>query len=218
MPAKTVIPTALVYSKKELEDWAKECQKHFSAIHVDVVDASYDTETYFDELETFKVLKDFEKLVVHLMVEDPVLFLQNKANTLKKDGTIYIFKYTHAQDILTIKNLKSLGYTVGICFEIGDSTQVNPEIFSLITEVMFVAVAPGQSGREANLDMLEELNKFYKTHKLDVFDHIKVSVDGGLKANNLRQYVTSNANILYTNSFLKNSGIDVALKKLSNFT
>lgn len=214
--AKKFVPTALTYSKAELEDWVKQLAPYFKDIQIDVVDASVDKQTYFDEVETFDVVKSFTNVSIHLMISDPVLYLKNKSNVLKKDGTVYIFDYFKISSIAQIKELKSYDYKIGISFEPGDSLDVNPEIFSLINEVMFVAVTPGKSGRDPDLDTLENLGSFYDKHKLDVFDNLVLSVDGGLKVSNLSKYLNSKAGVVYANSFFKNNGIEEAVKLLES--
>lgn len=214
--AKKVVPTALTYSKVELENWVKQLSPYFNNIQIDVVDASVDKQSYFDEVETFDVVKSFTHVSIHLMISDPVLYLRNKSNVLKKENTIYLFDYFKLDSTSAVKELNNLGYKIGISFEPGDTFDVNPEIFSLIKEVMFIAVTPGKSGREPNLDMLEELNTFYQKHKLDVFDNLVVSVDGGLKVSNLSKYLNSKASVIYANSFFKNNGVAEALKLLES--
>lgn len=215
--AKKFIPTALTFSKTELEKWVKQLKKYFKDIQIDVVDASVDKQTYFDDIETFEVVKDFNKVSVHLMISDPVLYLKNKSNVLKKDGTIYIFKYFKLGSVLDLKQLKKLGYKIGISFEPDDSLEINPEVLSLINEVMFVLVTPGKSGRDPKIEMLQDLNSFYEKHKLDVFDNLNVSIDGGLKISNLQKYINSKANIIYSNSFFKTNGVEEAISLLTSY-
>lgn len=213
---KTLIPTATCYSKKEFVEWVNELRPYFKSIHLDVVDYSYGPQTWFDDVEIFEESSHFEKIIVHLMVEDPVLFLTNKSEILKKDNTKYIFRLSKARNVSVLQNLKNLGYDIGVCFELGDSLKVSPEIFSMVTEVMFMGVIAGKSGRSTDLSAVSNLDFFVDEYKLDVMDHITVSIDGGFNEITANSYINSKCAVLYVNSFLRKNGIKKAFSILHN--
>ena len=218
MPAnKTITPTVLALNKESFESWCKELKKYFDTIHVDVVDSSYGDQTWFDEIETFKILKNYRSIVVHLMVENPIIFLRNKKDFLERDKTRYLIRSNSFENEQEIQELIDIGFDLGIYFEIGNNIQDKSDKFILFNEFMFLAVIPGKTGQRPNLEVIENLNAFAKTNS-DIMSKKTLSIDGGLSESTMQTYMHSMANIIYANSFLKKNGIEEALRKLNTVT
>ena len=216
-PNKIITPTVLALNKESFESWCKELKKYFDTIHVDVVDSSYGDQTWFDEIETFKILKNYRSIVVHLMVENPIIFLRNKKDFLERDKTRYLIRSNSFENEQEIQELIDIGFDLGIYFEIGNNIQDKSDKFILFNEFMFLAVIPGKTGQRPNLEVIENLNAFAKTNS-DIMLKKILSIDGGLSESTMQTYMHSMANIIYTNSFLKKNGIEEALRKLNTVT
>ena len=216
-PNKIITPTVLALNKESFESWCKELKKYFDTIHVDVVDSSYGDQTWFDEIETFKILKNYRSIVVHLMVENPIIFLRNKKDFLERDKTRYLIRSNSFENEQEIQELINIGFYLGIYFEIGNNIQDKSDKFILFNEFMFLAVVPGKTGQSPDLGVIENLNAFAKTNS-DIMLKKILSIDGGLSESTMQTYMHSMANIIYTNSFLKKNGIEEALRKLNTVT
>ena len=136
-PNKIITPTVLALNKESFESWCKELKKYFDTIHVDVVDSSYGDQTWFDEIETFKILKNYRSIVVHLMVENPIIFLRNKKDFLERDKTRYLIRSDSFENEQEIQELINIGFYLGIYFEIGNNIQDKSDKFILFNEFMF---------------------------------------------------------------------------------
>jgi len=216
-PAKIIIPTVLCYTKSSFVEWVEELKGFFKIIHVDVVDSSYGEQTWFDEIEVFEILEPFGKVIIHLMVEDPLVFLTNKSHLLKKDNVLYLIRLNKSKSIDNLNSLKELGYNVGVFFEIGDNFSVSPSLFGVCKEFMFLAVIAGKSGQRANLQVLDNIKNFCSVNKELIAEtgSMVISVDGGLSSENALEYIESPANTIYANSYLKQNGVEESFNKLS---
>ncbi|NCQ56067.1 hypothetical protein GW755_02875 [bacterium] len=213
---KIIIPTLTEYGEKDFKFWAKELKPYFKSIHVDVIDESYDKPTWFDEIDSFQLLTDYQNIRVHLMVEDPVVYLENKRNLLKKEGVIYLIPKTKVDDYKDFLDLEKLGYNLGIVYEPADQPNPAPQLFTLVKEFMFMGIIPGATGRSMVIDVFEKMEKFVKDFKPEAFD-IPISVDGGFNEETASKFLHSDAKIIYANSFFRNHGVKPAIDKLESF-
>ncbi len=215
-PAKTIIPAVLSYSKQDYISWVSELKNYFKSVHIDVIDSSYDKESWFDSFSAFKYLEDFNNIIVHLMVLDPFEFLFNKSSHLKKEGALYILKYSSLGDMVKDKlnRLRALGFKLGVFFNPEDSLEIPLEHFQYFKEFMFMSVTPGRAGSDFNQKGLDNLKAFKQKYDKFLLD-TTLSVDGGFNELTFKSFFNSPAEVIYTNSFLKSNGVKEALNKLS---
>ena len=213
---KIIIPTLTEYSEKDFKFWAKELKPYFKSIHIDVIDESYGQATWFDEIDSFKFLPDYKNIRVHLMVEDPIVYLENKKNLLKKEEVIYLIPKSKVDEYKDFLDLEKLGYNLGIVYEPTDQPNPAPQLFSVVKEFMFMGIIPGATGRKMVIDVFEKMEYFVKEFKPGAFD-IPLSVDGGFSEESANNFLHCGAKIIYANSFFKKQGVKLAVDKLESF-
>lgn len=210
---KIIIPTLTEYSEKDFKYWAKELKPYFKSIHVDVIDESYGQPTWFDEIDSFAFLPEYQNIRVHLMVEDPIVYLENKKDLLKKDGVIYLIPKSKVDEYKDFQDLKKLGYNLGIVYEPEDQATTAPELFNLVNEFMFMGIVPGGTGRKVGIEVFAKMEEFVLNFKPEAFE-IPVSIDGGFNEETADKFLQSKATIVYANSFFRKQGVKTAIEKL----
>jgi len=212
--AKKVIPAVIPYDKDQFIKWASELNKFFSEIHIDVIDQSYDTPSWFNENEIFEILKGFKKITVHLMIVNPVIFLLEKQKYLLRDNVTYLLDM-QTVFIDNFATLKDTGYKLGVVANPGVEPRLMENYYQSCDEFLFLTVNPGQSGQQPDFLVLTRLNTFLDITKLDFGKKI-ISVDGGFSEQNAAKFKETKVNIIYANSFFAKTGIEAALKTLSS--
>lgn len=207
--AVNLVPTVTEYSRKETVKWVNKFKEHTKAIHFDVIDESYGPQTWIDEYELFDVLKDFENVIVHLMVSDPIAFLTNKTDVLRKQNVRYLIHYKKIDNKETLTKLKDLGYQLGVFFELGDVLQINNEYLEYIDEIMFMPIKAGKTGQKADLSILQDAHTLIDEH-LELVTTKVISFDGGFSEGIADKLGILPLNIIYANSFFKNQEIEKA--------
>lgn len=210
------VPGIIPKNYQEVEYFAKRVNSVFNIVHIDVVDASYGSESWFDESQIFGLFENFKRVSIHLMVQEPITFLKSK--NLKKENTTYLIskKWLNAT---TISELKNLGYSFGVFFEINDDLNLDSEYYSKLDEILFLLVLAGDKGRKPSLKRLVEVGQFIKNKKLDVFENLNLSLDGGLSRENAKNYLDSGVKTIYGTSFFADENFSTNvefIKKLQN--
>lgn len=213
---KIIIPTLTEYTEKDYKFWAKELREFFNSIHIDIIDQSYGRQTWFDEVDGFNYVKDYSKVWVHLMIEDPITYLENKKSLLKTDNVIYLIPKSKVDEYKDFQDLKKLGYNLGVVYEPADEVTPAPELFNIVSEFMFMGIQPGGTGRDMVIDVFQRLSDFVAKYKPDAFD-LPTSIDGGFNTESGGRFLDSKVNIIYANSFFRKNGVKEAVELLENF-
>ena len=150
------------------------------------------------------------------MIEDPIIYLENKKEILKKENTIYLIPKSKVDDYKDFQDLKKLGYNLGVVYEPADKVTPAPELFNVVGEFMFMGITPGGTGREMVVDVFKILNDFISEYKPEAFE-IPTSIDGGFNENRARKFLNSPVNIIYSNSFFRKNGVKSAVELLESF-
>lgn len=209
------VPAIIPKSFEDCEKFVTKVEPYFKSAHIDVIDASYKNESWFDESLIFKPFEKFTDISVHLMVQDPVLFLNSKSKNLKKDNVVYLIRAKNINQQI-LQNLKTQGFNVGVFFETKDQYEIDFSLLSQLKEILFLLVLAGDKGRESNLNIFAPIDAFYEKYKCDVFEELKISIDGGLNNNNIKNYIQIKANKIYANSFFNDSNFATSLETIKN--
>jgi ribulose-phosphate 3-epimerase len=179
-------------------------------LHIDVMDGKFVNNKQFPLEEILEIEKiSVKKLDIHLMVENPEEYLKH----LKNKNIEYItFHIEINKDInKIIKDIKSLGYKVGI--SIKPNTNINTIIPYLndIDLVLIMSVEPGFGGQQFIPSTLEKARIFR-----NINNNITLEIDGGIKDTNIelvKQYV----DIAVVGSYIiNNNDYNEAINNLKN--
>ena len=183
-----------------------------SYIHIDVMDGKFVTNTKFN---TIKEISDINnnskhKLDIHLMVENPIEYI-NKLNNMNIEYvTFHIEVEKNIKEI--ISKIKSMGYKAGI--SIKPNTNLNKLVPYLkdIDLLLIMSVEPGKGGQEFISNTIERIKKI---KEIITNYNIEIEVDGGINEKTIS--LLKNIDIAVVGSYItksnKNYKIDTLLEK-----
>ncbi len=166
-------------------------------IHLDIMDNKFVPNKFLTVGDTLKALNQITKKVdVHLMVENPELYIKKMA--------LYDISYiTVHYEIKNYKKyidmIKGYGFRAGISIKPQTPIESIYDLLEDISLVLIMSVEPGLSSQkfiEVTKDKIDKLKEEIKRRNLNV----KVSVDGGIN-NQVLDYV-KNADILVSCSYV----------------
>ena len=166
-------------------------------IHFDVMDGRFVKTKNLDVYELKELLGiSNKKNDIHLMVQNPMEYVDH----LKNCNIEYITVNYEASDVVkSIKEIKRLGYKVGVAINPDTSYSVLKDLLDSIDLILVMGVVPGKSGQSFIPDVsskIDNLKEIIKDRNLNV----KISVDGGI--NNMVLKYVSNADILVSASYV----------------
>ena len=175
-------------------------------IHVDVMDGHFVPNLTIGP-PVIKALKKncSIKFDVHLMISPVHEYIDAYSDagadiiTIHPEATKNLFE--------TIKKIKDLGKTVGVCLNPETKVRVIEEYLNTIDLVLIMSVNPGFGGQKFMpevLDKVKMLKKIQKSKNLK-FD---IEIDGGINFDNSKEAIEAGANILVsgTTIFKSNNG------------
>ena len=207
------VSVSILNSIDRIKDTIKLNNTSCDYLHIDVMDGKFVSDTQFtiEEIETI-IKKSNKKIDVHLMVENPITYIEKLLNY---NITYITFHKEINKDINNlIKILKENNIKVGI--SIKPNTKVS-EIISYLDKidlVLIMSVEPGKGGQsfiETSLDKVGELKKLIEDRNLN----IKIEIDGGVKDTNIKEINESGVDISVVGSFItKSNDFEDSIKKL----
>ena len=182
-------------------------------LHIDVMDGKFVSDTQFsiDEIKNI-INKSNKKIDIHLMVDDPYLYIKELVSYNIDFITIH---FEINKDIDELINLIKK-HNIGVGISIKPNTNVSEIIRYLdrIDLVLVMSVEPGLGGQSfiySSLDKVKELKKIINNKNLDV----KIEIDGGVKDTNIKKISDSGVDISVVGSFItKSLNFEESIKKL----
>ena len=153
-------------------------------IHVDVMDGIFVSQKTFNikEIRTISQVSD-KKLDVHLMVENPLLYIENiKDLTNIEYITIHLEINKDIKEILT--KVKSYGFKTGISIKPNTNLELLLPYLEYIDLLLVMTVEPGLGGQPF---ILSSSNRLKEIKKLIQNYNIKLEVDGGINNHTIKE-------------------------------
>lgn len=153
-------------------------------IHVDVMDGIFVSQKTFDikEIRPISQVSD-KKLDVHLMVENPLLYIENiKDLTNIEYITIHLEINKDIKEILT--KVKSYGFKTGISIKPNTNLELLLPYLEYIDLLLVMTVEPGLGGQPF---ILSSSNRLKEIKKLIQNYNIKLEVDGGINNHTIKE-------------------------------
>lgn len=153
-------------------------------IHVDVMDGIFVSQKTFniEEIRSISQVSD-KKLDVHLMVENPLLYIENiKDLTNIEYITIHLEINKDIHGILT--KIKSYGFKAGISIKPNTDIRKLLPYLEYIDLLLVMTVEPGLGGQpfiSSSSNRLKEIEKLTKNY------NIKLEVDGGINNHTIQE-------------------------------
>ena len=204
------ISTSILSSNNRIECTQKLNETTNDYLHIDVMDGIFVPNTQFTitEINNLKNISK-SKADIHLMVEDPNLYIDKIENKNINNITFHLEVNQNIDNI--INKIKSLNCKVGIAIK--PKTDINRIVPYLdkIDTVLVMSVEPGFGGQKF---IPESLNRLKKIKELK--PTITVEVDGGVNNENIKE-IKKYADIAVVGVYITNSNnYQEAINNLKN--
>ncbi len=164
-------------------------------LHIDVMDGMFVPNITLGPVVIKSIRKESDLVFdVHLMIDRPERYIEEFANA----GADIITVHVEATDDVKgcIELIKKCGKKAGISIKPGTGTEAIEDVLSMVDMVLVMSVEPGFGG-QGYLDVADEKIK-YLAQKLA--EGVDLSVDGGIKLDNLERVVALGANTIVAGS------------------
>jgi ribulose-phosphate 3-epimerase len=188
-----IIPAILEKNWEEVEKKIEICRSLGRSVHIDFIDGKFTDNTSFLNTTLFKKYSTTFDFEAHLMVEEPINYLENLAENGFKKFIGHIEKMS--DQIEFIAKGEFLG-TVGLGIDLNtslDKIKVNLED---LDQILLMGVKAGKSGQEFDLRVLEKI-KTLRSKYLGI-----IEIDGGINDKALVECKNAGANNYVVTSFL----------------
>lgn len=180
-------------------------------VHIDVMDGSFVPSISFG-MPIMKSIRGKSNCVfdVHLMIEEPVRYLQDFKNAGADLITVHAEACKHLDR--TINAVKEMGMKVGVALNPATSLHVLDHVLDQIDMVLIMSVNPGFGGQSFipySLDKIRELKKMIDEKGLQV----DIQVDGGVKLDNAKEILDAGANILVAGTAVFSGDVSENVRK-----
>jgi ribulose-phosphate 3-epimerase len=165
-------------------------------LHIDVMDGMYVPSISFG-MPVIASIRKNSKLIfdVHLMVEEPIRYLEDFKNAGADIVTVHAEACTHLQR--TISKIKELGMKAGVALNPATPLNVLEYVLKDIDMVLIMTVNPGYGGQvfiENTLGKITDLKDMAAKAGAD----IDIEVDGGITLDNADTVIKAGANVIVT--------------------
>ncbi|NCC71341.1 ribulose-phosphate 3-epimerase, partial [bacterium] len=181
-------------------------------IHLDIMDGKFVPNKTWTSSEIKKITdKTTKKLDVHLMVNDPLKYIEDYAML---NTEYFVFHIESVKDInFSINKVKELGLKPGLAVK--PETNINDIIPYLkdIKQVLVMSVEPGKSGQkfmESILYKIEALRKIIDEKNYDVM----INVDGGINNETVTEVKEKGADCVVSASYLQEGNMQEKIDTL----
>jgi ribulose-phosphate 3-epimerase len=192
-----IIPGILEKEWGEIEKKLLIVKPFTKAVHIDILDGKFAPSTTFLDPRPFAKYSQDLFLEVHLMVEDPIQYLEAfaKAGFRRFIGQIEMMP-NQAEFAAKARSFAEVGLSVDGSTPIGD-IKIPSSCFDSIT---VMAIKAGKSGQVFNPENLRKIEMLKQ-----VQHDIKVEIDGGINDQTISLARNAGADRFIANSFIFNN-------------
>lgn len=180
-----IIPGILEETFEGVQNKIALLEKEYSLLQIDIADGRLVEGETLTDPELLKKIKTNVKIQVHLMVENPLIYLDGKLPNVESIST-----QIEAQNVdVFLEKARELGYKVGLSLKPETSTQKLLPYLSRLDHVQFMTVEPGAQGRALETQVLEKIAQFRKENP-----DIVIQADGGINKENIKNVLNTGVN------------------------
>jgi ribulose-phosphate 3-epimerase len=168
-------------------------------IHIDVMDGLFVPDTKFPIEEIKEINKISEKkLDIHLMVEDPIIYVERLNSMNINNITIHI---EINKDIDTlIDKINSLGYRARIAISPNTNVKLLEPYLNKIEGILIMSVNPGKGGQEFIPSTLSRAEYVKRQN-----NNLSIEIDGGVNNTNVNLIKDSGIDTIVVGSYITKS-------------
>ncbi len=184
-------------------------------IHIDVMDGMFVPSISFG----MPVISDIRKesdlyFDVHMMVEDPGRYIQD----MKEAGAQLISVHAEACKHLdrVLSSIHDAGLEAGVALNPATPLAAIEHVLDKADMILIMSVNPGFGGQEYIPAMTKKIKDLRKKLDCEGYNDIMIEVDGGVKANNIREILDAGANIIVAGSAVFKGDIEYNIELLQS--
>ncbi len=188
-----IIPTILETSWEEIEKKFEIYKGFAKAVHVDFLDGKFEENLTFLEASPFSKYSKYFDLEAHLMVEEPINYLDNLSKAGFKTFLGHVEKMSDQVEFVT------RGEVLGA---VGLALDIETPIFDIkvpyedLDRILLMGIHAGASGRPFDEKVFEKIEALKNSN------FTNIEIDGGVSEVTLPKLKEKGANMFCVNSFL----------------
>ncbi|MEZ4699993.1 MAG: ribulose-phosphate 3-epimerase [Rhodothermales bacterium] len=180
-------------------------------LHIDVMDGHFVPNITIGPLivEALKPLSQETGAVldVHLMIENPERYIDAFAKAGAHRITVHVETCPHLHR--TIQQIREAGVLPGVTLNPATSLSTLDEILPFVELVLIMSVNPGFGGQAYIPQSTQKIRRLRQEMKARGLD-LRLQVDGGVKASNVREVVDAGADVIVAGSAIFGGARSVA--------
>ena len=187
----SIAPSMLGADFGKMREAAELVAPHSSYLHMDVMDGHFVPNLTMG-VDLIKALNDIAPLDVHLMITDPVNFVDDFYDAGADIISVHVEANNPREALIKIneKNIKS-----GIAFNPSTPREKIIPLLDIADMIMIMSVEPGYCGQSFHENAIDRV-KYFKTN----FPEKIIEIDGGVNTENSSILSRSGADILVAGS------------------
>ena len=175
------ISTSILSSNNRVDSIKKLNDTNCNYIHIDVMDNKFVPNYQFPIEEINKIIPlSTKKIDIHLMVEDPLTYINKINNSNIEYITIHYEINDNIDNIL--QTIKNKGYKAGLAIKPKTKIDEVKEYLNKIDMLLIMSVEPGFGGQNFIPNTINKINELKKLNK-----DLTVEVDGGINDKTIKQ-------------------------------
>lgn len=204
------ISTSILSSKDRTKSINKLNKTNTDYIHIDVMDGNFvpNCQMPLTEILDYEKISE-KKLDIHLMVNDPIKYIEKLDNKNIEFITFHIEINKDINEI--IKSIKDKGYKVGIAIKPNTNEELLNKYLNKIEMVLVMTVEPGKGGQKFIKEMINKAIYIREKNK-----NILIEMDGGINDETIKD-IKDKIDISVVGSYITNKdNYNNAINELKN--
>jgi ribulose-phosphate 3-epimerase len=184
-------------------------------IHCDIMDGHFVPNISFGPIIVKAASRSTKlPLDVHLMIENPDMFLQDFIKAGANSITVHQEEVIHLNR--TINRIKELGAKAGVAINPSTPVSTLTEVADIVDLVLIMSVNPGFGGQTFINNMLKKIKKAVDLRK-ELKANFLIEMDGGITNKNIKAALDAGCDVFVIgSSIFKEKNISAATAELAN--
>ncbi len=201
-----IIPGILEKEEEAIAEKINQVRHFAKTLHIDLIDGVFSPQATFQDPQAFSKYKEEFNLEVHLMVNNPLEYLESFANAGFRRFIGHIEMMQDLEEFIAKGQI--LG-EVGLALDLDtDLSKITVSLEDLDV-ILLMSVKAGASGQEFNKSVLEKIKALREK------SFIPIEIDGGITDDTIVLAKEAGANRFVTTSFLFSQNPTEAFEKLN---
>lgn len=188
-----IIPAILEKDWASIESKIKVCENFANTLHIDFIDGKFAENSTFMDLESFKKYSDYFKLEAHLMIEEPINYLDSLYNAGFKKFIGHVEKMT--DQVAFVSKAQGLG-GVGLGLDLETPLSDIKITLDDLDSILLMSVKAGFSGQKFNEIIIDKIKELREKYLGDI------EIDGGINDSTMQLAQVNGADSFCVTSFI----------------